>query len=240
MCKKILGYFFIIGTCSFAWNVFGMKPHLIFFVMGQGVYALSSAQEQEKCVRRLKEGKISSFAVNDYIVDVSSAYHALKKEIALSEDSVKKFKKMSYPAIELINKNYREAFKKDGPVYSMPASQSYDKAMHRGGISYFRYITIVYKPSSHHPNQLNLDMKIVRSMYYSCFYGLEWQEYSTERYGMKNITESLKNYVVRIVKKGRPVCVEFSSPHELSDWIVIKNNFNPIDDCLSVHDLDLV
>jgi hypothetical protein len=217
-----------------------MESRLICFGVNKSGPVLSSAREQEKCVQRIKKGKISSFAINDYIVDVSSAYHALKKEIALSDDSLKKFKQMTYPIIEQINEHWRETFEKDGPVYSMPASSYYDKAMHSGGISYFRYITILYRAPSRHPEQLNLDMKIVRLKYYSYCYGLAYQEYARERYNLKNITGSLKNHVMHVVKKGRPVCVEFYSPHAISDWIVIKNNFDPINDFLSVYDLELV
>jgi hypothetical protein len=183
-----------------------------------------SAMEQDRIVReRVHKGVVSTLAVNDYIVNVSTVYQGLLKEACFKQDIL-------HNMIKSVNKALKEKLvDKGGIVYQLSDKKTTErllnKDIHYLRIPCFRYMEVIYKNSSklECKDDMEAHVKISTYRYYISAVDFNSRQYICKENSFNNISTLVKNNIVRLLPQGKSVCIELYSPDSVSDWIKVTN-----------------
>jgi hypothetical protein len=233
MYKKINVYI-IVGLWSFCNVAFGMEQQKCLQKLLKGKIAISfgsnkniySAVAQQKSLQELQEGTIPVLGLNDYVVNVSSAYQALKKEACLGQD-------MFRYIIKRANKEMRTLYAQQGIVYRIPDVKTYERITEHTQHPYFRAVEIVYRDMPSYDNKLNAHIRIDTLVYYVVPVFFRSVKYCNVQQTTESSSASLRNNIDRLVPKGKPLFIEFYCPDQISDWITVENKLSRINSVAS-------
>lgn len=164
--------------------------------------------------RLVRKNIFPVLALNNYIVPVSSAYQALKKEVSIPYVSLQRSKQMSRLQITATNVRTKLALEKKGVVFTIDVSDI-RKDIANPLRDYFKDIQIQYYPSSHVPARLHAYMSIDTYFHYS------GKRLSRKEYVQINLSSALKNKVDVLLSRGTPLSIELYSEGNISDWVTI-------------------
>lgn len=219
MYKKINVYI-IAGLCGLCSVAFGMEQgkKIISFGLNKNIYC---AVEQQKCLQKLLKGKIPILALNNYIVNASNAYQALKKEASFEHDMLRCM-------IKTTNKHMRNLYEQQGVVYRIPDVKTYKRITDYTQHPYFKAIEIVYKNILCCGNKLNAHIKVDTLVYCVSPSFFKSVMYCNTQCTTESSSTSLHNNIDRLVPKGKSLFIELYCPDQISDWITVENKLSPI------------
>lgn len=207
MYTNIRNYIFIIALHSVVFTIFGM--------------------ESEKVVLRLQKPvcQIPILYINNYIVNVSSAYKGLKKEILVANDVLKN--------IELERTNRRSISKSRVPFsFETSASEIYIEESCPQKYPGFLHI---YVECTQDNTSYHMAYDIIPYVYSTHLGEINYIECSEKALQDKNwqamIIECLSEDVVLVLEElidwnvSGQYGMEVVCPNRLSDWVIIEKNF---------------
>lgn len=218
-----------------------MRGH-IFIILLSSAFGVVAGMDRDKAMRQLvcKE-IIPVLALNNYVVNASNAYQALKKEASLAGDSLETIKYNLRRKIKETNGSDRSWFKLiDRPVYPLNVSIIRSKLLHRARNFCSRHINIVYDNSLKAPDLLAAHIEICTYAYSVSSSGWESNLYSVNERHIGNVGFLHKKEFDSLPKQGKSLMIELSSEGNFSDWIKVTNRFRPVESGPSVPPVELV
>lgn len=209
MCKTIRGCILFFGLSFF--------------------YSIVLSMQQDDILLQFKQlvPQISVLSINNYIVNVSSAYEGLKREIFLTNDVIKKIN------FERINRN-RLRKSAINFLYRVPVNLSYIKHSHPTAYPNFMYI-YARCTSLLQQKKIVVNMDIVPMVYTIncrnftpiCCIGKR-EQLGDKSY--KLICRIIEAAMPEILKKGNQgrYGVELYHDKRISDWLIIENTYEHI------------
>lgn len=216
------------------------------FVFLSGFFGVTFGMERERAlVQLMRKEVVPILALNDYVMPVSSAYDALKREACMPYEKRKRSQK---ELIKKVRKAKRKMMSQDGAcVYKVYIKETCNEMFKHMGHFDFRNMEIICSPSSTHAHAINADINRTYYQYlssYSSSFKLKWKRYKEQ----KEIIERVNSFwhaMVHSLPKGHVVHIEICSPDRVSDWVTIKNLYDPTDlvasqESLEENDIDLL
>ena len=194
-------------------------------------FGMSLGMNRDVVMRNLvSKEAIPMLALNNYVVDASTAYEAFYKEAHLAEEALKKMKNAALIKIKLINDNYRRSLLKDGGgVYTFNASKIRCRMMNPVRRFQFRRIGIKYNFNQNEPISATMKIKFFEYCVFQSNY--QSQKYFIKEYVVQQITSSLlldqlkyillKEQLARYLQLGK-FYIELHSSYDHSDWIKVS------------------
>lgn len=225
-------YIFIIGLNCLSFAIFSMK-HETAVLSSQKTDGQISIfdTEDEKAVLPLQNPActIPVLYIDNYIVNVSSAYKALKKEICIVEDMAKGIH------LDRINTQRRGKKSHISFLFDTFASQRYIKRTFPQKFPGFLRINAVCSQSLCH-DYIDIEYDIVSYVYNTNLrqmqhYKLCPKELIQDEHWKAKIQEYLSEIVVAVLEdmidqELSGTCgVEVYCPDRLADWLIIQKNF---------------
>lgn len=208
MCHKVISFISIIVLSGFCITLFGMNQDLTL----------------EQLV---KKNTFPVLALNNYIIPVASAYDALKKEAFLSYIVLQKNKERMRTYIVGTNVRKNLDHKKEGLVKRIDVSDIRKNMMFFARDFCYRTVYIKYYFPSHRSKRLDAYMSIDTFKYWfdSTFHT---KHVHLQQYTIKNISEKTKRKIGILLRKGMPQYFELYSAGNLSEWIMVESDYQPI------------
>lgn len=209
MYKKVHNVIVLAGFSSVCSIVFGME---------------------QKCslIGAIHKDIVPALSVNDYIITVSTAYQALKKEASFERDILR-------PIIIMANNRLRDLCRTQGILYRLRDSKTSKRMTNYVPKPYFKCIELLYKNKVELEDidRLRACITVSTKVYYISSFAFKSVVYSQDQYTVDGFSALVKNNIIRLLPKGKPVFIELYSPGKISDVIKIENCFEFLDsdDC---------
>jgi len=193
------------------------KINIIIFVCMNGIFAM---EIENACKQALQRNIISILAVNNYVMPVSSAYRALKKEAELPYECLEKTRLRSIATIKEKNKRIRALQReKYTRVREIPFIQDRRDVLHGNGYPIVRGIEVMYVNQG---TEIRAYITTVRIMYHA-----EDIQFGSQKYYRRKEKMILSNDILKkLPQQLSTVFLLCSGDEYIDDRIVIKNMCN--------------